>query len=158
MSRRVATPVTTRAVHPVDERHQVLSLEGGGGAYMRRPCADCPWRKDAVGVFPAEAFRVSASTAYDMADATFGCHSAGRETPATCAGFLLRGGEHSLRVRLGLMTGTLDLDRVSDGGLDLHDDYVEMAVANGVDRDDPVLRPCRRSSFALRAGATEKWR
>ncbi|MFI6803286.1 DUF6283 family protein [Streptosporangium canum] len=35
----------------------------------------CPFRTDAVGTFPPEVFRHSARTAYDLAVATFGCHS-----------------------------------------------------------------------------------
>jgi hypothetical protein len=63
------------------------------------------WRVDANGEFPAEAFRHSASTAYDMAQHTFACHESGSKKPATSAGFLLRGADHNLAVRLGFMTG-----------------------------------------------------
>ena len=127
---------------PADENHQVVTLEGGAGGYCRRPCADCPWRVDATGVFPAEAFRLSAPTAYDMAQARFACHQAGTDHPRTCAGFLLRGANHNLSVRLARMQGQVYED-VSDGGHQLHAGYREMAIANGVDADDPVLLPCR---------------
>lgn len=122
--------------------HQVVTAEGGSGGYCRRPCADCPWRKDAVGVFPAEAFRHSAATAYDMADRTFACHQAGIENPKICAGFLLRGADHNLSVRLKRIKGGLRED-VSDAGHQLHASYRDMAIANGVDPDDPILEPCR---------------
>lgn len=132
---------TLKAVTPADENHQVLTLVGGNGAYRRQPCRDCPWRVDATGEFPAEAFRVSAHTAYDMADHMFGCHQSGAAKPATCAGFLLRGADHNMAVRMARIMGEkLDVD---DGGHELHENYVAMAVANGVDPDDPVLRPCR---------------
>lgn len=51
--------------------HQVITLTGADGKrlYRRTPCSDCPWRRDAVGVFPAEAFRHSAHTGYDTTDA-----------------------------------------------------------------------------------------
>lgn len=76
-----------------DENHQVVSVSSGEDAqYMKKPCQTCPWRKDAVGVFPAEAFRISAHTSYDMSERTFGCHATGVERPKTCAGFLLKGG------------------------------------------------------------------
>ena len=127
---------------PADENHQVVTLEGGAGGYCRRPCADCPWRVDATGVFPAEAFRLSAPTAYDMAQTRFACHQAGTDHPRTCAGFLLRGANHNLSVRLARMQGRVHED-VSDGGHQLHAGYREMAIANGVDADDPVLLPCR---------------
>lgn len=125
-----------------DENHQVVTVEGGRGGYRKKPCKDCPWRKDAVGVFPAEAFRLSANTAYDMAEKTFGCHTSGTSKPATCAGFLLRGAGHNLSVRLGYIAGRYH-DDVTDGGHALHDNYRSMAIANGVDKDDPVLALCR---------------
>lgn len=133
--------VITR-VRPADENHQVLTVEGSGGSYRKKPCKNCPWRIDAVGEFPAEAFRHSASTAYDMAKETFACHEAGAKKPATCAGFLLRGADHNLSVRLGYITGRYKGD-VSDGGHQLHDNYRAMAVANGVSPDDPILAQCR---------------
>lgn len=137
------------AVRPADDRNQVVTVEGGEGGYRRTPCGGCPWRKDQTGSFPAEAFRHSANTAYDMSDRGFGCHESGVRKPALCAGFLLRGAEHNLRVRLRQMAGEGFRD-VTDGGHDLHDDYVEMALANGVAADDPSLAPCRRGSFAAR--------
>ncbi|GJF06703.1 DUF6283 family protein [Pseudonocardia sp. D17] len=123
--------------------HQVVRVEGGTGAYRRQPCGGCPWRVDQTGQFPAEAFGHSANTAYDMAQETFACHESGAEHPATCAGFLLRGADHNLSVRRRLAAGRIDLDRVHDGGHELHEDYRAMAVANGLDPDDPRLGPCR---------------
>ena len=133
-------------VTPAGDNHQVVTVVSSGEGnklYRRKPCADCPWRRDAVGVFPAEAFRISAHTAYDMSENVFSCHTSGAKKPATCAGFLLRGAEHNLNVRLGLIMGTLDLQQVDDDGLDLFDSYREMAVANGVEEDDSVLALCR---------------
>lgn len=136
-----AAHVTRR--RPAGPDHQVVTVEGGGGAYRRTPCPGCPWRVDQTGVFPAEAFRHSAETAYDMADRAFGCHESGPDRPATCAGFLLRGADHSLAVRVRLANGRIDPTQVSDGGHALHPSYRAMAVANGVDPDDPRLTPCR---------------
>lgn len=129
-------------IRPAGAGHQVVTAEGGSGSYRRSPCTDCPWRRDAVGLFPAEAFRHSAETAYDMAEHTFACHQSGPHRPAICAGFLLRGADHSLAVRLRRMRG--EMCDVEDAGLGLFDDYVEMAVANGVDPEDPALALCRR--------------
>ena len=70
-------------------------------------------------------------------------HASGTAKPAICAGFLLRGVDHNHAVCLMLISGTLDLSTVSDGGHALHADYRAMAVANGVRADDPVLRECR---------------
>lgn len=136
-------PAEITLTRPAGENHQVVRVVGGTGAYRKKPCATCPWRKDAVGEFPAEAFRISAHTAYDMAQESFSCHEAGAKKPATCAGFLLRGATHSLNVRMKLSMGTYNPDEVSDTGLELFDSYREMAIANGVDPDDEILRRCR---------------
>lgn len=131
-------------MRPAGHDHQVVSVQGGDlGLYRRKPCESCPWRRDAVGEFPAEAFRHSAATAYDMAQNTFACHSSGCEKPALCAGFLLRNSENNLGVRMMQMRGQVSMDEVSDGGHALFDSYREMAVANGVPSDDPVLERCR---------------
>ena len=92
-------------VRPAGEDHRVVSVSGPEGPYRRRPCSDCPWRVDAAGEFPAEAFRLSARTAADMSDHVFSCHQSGSQKPAVCAGFLLRGADHNLAVRLGYMRG-----------------------------------------------------
>jgi hypothetical protein len=61
----------------------------------------------------------------------------------TCAGFLLRGAQHNMAVRMACSVGQIDLSQVSDGGHELHDDYRAMAIANGLDPADPRLRGCR---------------
>lgn len=128
---------------PAGDAHQVVSVTTDGKrCYRRQPCSDCPWRRDTVGEFPAEAFRISATTAYDMATNVFSCHQSGTEKPAACAGFLLRGAEHNLSIRLAMVRGDIKPD-VSDGGHELFDSYREMAVANGVSPEDPALLPTR---------------
>lgn len=132
------------AVRPAGPDHRVVSLSGGNDKFTHRkePCPKCPWRIDAVGEFPAEAFKHSAETAYDMSQHLFSCHDSGSNKPAVCAGFLLRGADHNLSVRLAYMTGRYKGD-VHDGGHELHNSYTDMAVANGVNPDDPVLAKCR---------------
>jgi hypothetical protein len=143
MSQKISkVPARVTRVRVADEANAVVSVEGGKTLYRREPCDQCPWRKDAVGVFPAEVFRISAPTAYDLAQETFGCHSSGTERPAVCAGFLLRGAEHNMKVRMAQITGAIKND-VTDGRCDLHDSYRAMAVANGVDPNDPALAGCR---------------
>lgn len=129
-------------VRPAGDNHQVVTAQSQGSAYRRKPCKDCPWRVDAVGVFPASAFIHSAGTAYDMAQSKFACHQAGIGRVTTCAGFLLRGAEHNLSVRLGRMTGKFE-EEVTDGGHELHASYRAMAEANGVPADHPSLALCR---------------
>lgn len=133
--------VVVERVRPAGPDHQVVSVKGGGTRYRRRPCPKCPWRVDAVGEFPAEAFRHSAETAYDMSQRLFSCHDSGVRKPAICAGFLLKA-DHNLAVRLARMRGDIT-DDVTDGGHELHPNYRAMAVANGVAPEDPVLAPCR---------------
>lgn len=138
----MSRPTVTRTV-PVDESNQVVSVEGGRGQYRRQPCGGCPWRVDQTGSFPAEAFAVSAPTAYDGATRMFGCHESGTENPSHCAGFLLRGAYHNMAWRMAVATGRINPDEVTDGGHELHESYVDMAVANGLGPDDPALRRCR---------------
>lgn len=129
-------------VRPAGDDHQVITTAGKFVGYMKKPCPTCPWRVDAVGEFPAEAFRHSAPTSYDMADHVFACHASGVKRGKTCAGFLLRGADHNITVRIGYATGRYE-DDVDDGGHELHDSYRAMAVANGVDPDEEVLKQCR---------------
>lgn len=138
----MSEPTTIVQIRPAGDDHQVVTVQGGGGTYRRKPCSDCPWKVESTGIFPPEAFCHSASTAYDMATHVFGCHQSGNERPATCAGFLLRSADHNLTVRLGYLNGRYQND-VTDGGHELHANYRAMAVANGVDAEDSVLKPCR---------------
>jgi hypothetical protein len=117
----------------------VTTLIGGDRSHQEQPCSQCPWRRDApTGVFPPEVFRHSARTAYDLATSKFACHMAGRDKPRTCAGFLLRGASDNLAVRMSVA----DYSGVHTT-VELYDGYRAMAIANGVDPDDPALRPCR---------------
>lgn len=132
-------------VRPAGGDHEVVTVANRrqkDRSYCKRPCPDCPWRLDATGVFPARAFVHSAETAYDMSTRTFACHAAGVSKPRLCAGFLLRGADHNLAVRLSRLRGLI-LDDVTDGGRALHSSYVAMAIANGVEPSDPALQPCR---------------
>lgn len=138
--------VTIERTQLASDEFGVVSVrtEAGHGDHMRAPCAQCPWRKDVpTGVFPAEAYRISAHTAEDAALSTFACHMSGAGSPRTCAGFLLRNSVHNLQVRIQLAQGRLDLRKVEDGGLPLYASYREMAIANGVPPDDPAIARCR---------------
>jgi hypothetical protein len=143
-TKKVRSKPTVVKARPAGESHQVVRILGGASSYRKKPCDTCPWRKDAViGEFPAEAYRISANTAYDMAKEAFSCHESGTKKPATCAGFLLRGADHNLGVRIKIIEGRYHPDDVSDEGLELYDNYREMAIANGVDPDDEALKNCR---------------
>lgn len=130
-------------IRPAGPFDQVVTVTGSHGSYRKTPCHGCPWAKANDGSFPAEAFSHSANTAYDMAEKRFGCHESGTRRPATCAGFLLRGADHNLAVRLDILRGRIDLSKVREGGRELHESYAAMAIANGVHEDAPELQPCR---------------
>lgn len=130
-------------IRPAGPFDQVVTVEGGQGSFRKVPCPGCPWVKANDGSFPAEAFSHSANTAYDMAEKRFGCHESGTSRPATCAGFLLRGADHNLAVRLDILRGRIDLSKVREGDRELHESYAAMAIANGVPLDAPELKACR---------------
>lgn len=155
------------AKHPAGADHAVVTVSGGGHTFRARPCGECPWRKDLVGTFPPEAFRLSANTGaehvyaeealkqglpgdgettlnkkFNEVSHTFGCHSAGVERPQTCAGYIVSG-KDSLSWRIAVAVGKFDPTRVSDDGIELFGSYYDMAVANGVSPDDPALAACR---------------
>jgi Family of unknown function (DUF6283) len=111
--------------------------------YRHEPCAECPWRRDVpTGHFPPERFKALANTAYDMSCVQFACHLSAENRPRTCTGFLLRGAEHNLAVRIHKSYGRIDPARLR-ASVPLYNSYRQMAVANGVDPDDPALEQCR---------------
>lgn len=148
--RRTRTERTRVAGKGADgEIYGVTTVTGSGGTHRRSPCPTCPWRLDAeVGRFPAQAYRESASTAYDGALNTFACHESGSKRPAICAGFLLRNSTHNIGVRLALIAGRIHPDGVTDAGVALYENYRAMAEANGVSPNDRVLAPCRSAGDA----------
>jgi len=146
MSKRKRPRPTIVGRHLAGPDHAVVTVTSSKGdslTHARRVCGECPWRLDApIGAFPAEAYRHSATTAYDMAPNTFACHMAGIDRPTTCAGFLLANSVHNLAVRLAAMTGRISFDAI-EATADLYPSYRAMAEANGVAPDDPALARCR---------------
>lgn len=146
MPKKVKSKVTKVSI--ADKNNAVLTITGGNGDYCKIICEQCPWRVDQTGNFPAEAFRLSANTSYDMATHCFACHMAGRDKPTICAGFLLRGADDNLSIRIKKSNGN-SLD-VKDSGVILHASYKTMAIANGCDTDDPKLEPCMPEARNIR--------
>lgn len=104
-----------------------------------KPCAECPWRRDVpVGKFPPERFEVLASTAYDLSGTVFACHMSKEGGEFACAGFILQSSAHNMACRLARMP----FDDVRSE-YPLFETYREMAIANGVDADSPLLNACR---------------
>ena len=122
------------------EDHAVVTVQSDSADYQRQPCKECPWRKANTGSFPPEAFKHSADTAMDMSSHTFACHMKGVERTSVCAGFLLVGADDNMSVRIARIEGRM-LDVHGDIE-ELHASYKAMAIANGVDPDDPALKGC----------------
>lgn len=107
--------------------------------YARKPCDECPWRKDvAPGRFPPERYRALAPTAYDMATSIFACHKSPDGKEFACAGYLLMSSAHNFSVRMARQSFA---DLASP--YPLFATYRRMAIANGVKRSDPALDKCR---------------
>lgn len=138
-----------------DRNHAVHTVEDeapGSRRFRRAPCPTCPWRKDAVGEFPAQAFRLSANTGTDAGNIfmlddpnealhTFGCHSSSLGRSQTCAGYVLNG-DNSLGWRVAYTRGRFAPNECHSD-VPLFDNYYEMAVANGVPPDDPAIAACK---------------
>jgi hypothetical protein len=130
--RRVRTRVA-------DENNVVVTVTGSPSGCLSTPCPECPFRKGNAGKFPAEAFRLSAHCADEGSMHRFSCHTAGIDDIKICAGFALRC-HHNFGLRMDFITGRIP--ELVDPG-DLFKSYRDMAVANGVDPDDPSLYRCR---------------
>ena len=138
-TRKTGGPARVTRRRLADADNAVLTVVGGPSTFRREPCPGCPWRIDQTGRFPAEAFRLSAPSAYDGAFALFACHEAGPAKPVICAGFLLRNSRNNILARLRGLSGGPDCAT----SVELYASYRAMAIANGVDPDDPILAPCR---------------
>lgn len=112
-------------------------------ALRKKPCATCPWRKDAkIGRFPADAYRSSASTAYDASMTIFSCHESGADKVSICAGFALQNSENNMSMRMRRSEG-LPTQSENPENIELYESYRDMAIANGVDPDDARIAPYR---------------
>lgn len=138
--------VTVGETRVCSAEYGVTSLSTSGGKrhmHRRVPCEQCPFRMDVpTGVFPAQAFRESAPTAYDGSMKTFACHMSGLDA-VTCAGFLHRHDVNNTAVRISRATDRLPAEEIGDGGFPIYPTYREMAIANGVAPDDPCLEEIR---------------
>lgn len=111
--------------------------------YRRKPCPDCPWRKDSpVGQFPPERYEALAATAgrrgneAGLTAPIFACHQSTQNRDQACAGWLAQvGGEH-LGIRMAVATGRIPGDALAPGDdwPELFDTYEEMAERNGVEQ------------------------
>ena len=118
--------------------------------HVRRPCDECPWRRDTPpGRFETcryEALAVTAGTpgAEAALDAPmFACHKTPDGGDRACAGWLAVAGYEHLGVRLAVVTGALDVAALApgDGWPALFGSYAEMADAQGKETPDERPRP-----------------
>lgn len=105
------------------------------------PCPECPWNvKAEKGKFTVERYRSLAGSSKQELCCIFACHMSHEDHPIACAGYLAVCGGTSINVRLMQAYGHIDLERVKiPEDHVLYGSYGELAVANGVDPDDPVL-------------------
>lgn len=90
---------------------------------VRRPCTECPWRKDvAPGQFAPENYLRLAQTGYGKVgaeaplDATwFACHKSNQDEEFHCAGWLAAVGYEHLGVRLAVVHGVVDAAALDPG-------------------------------------------
>lgn len=99
---------------------------------MVKPCDACPWRKDVpTGNFLPERYEQLRHTAEQGFHPVFACHKTIEGKEQVCAGYLIVVGAENFYVRLAIITGRLDLTKLSSP-YPMYKDYEEMAEANGV--------------------------
>lgn len=122
-----------------------MSDETAGRLQRARPCPECPWRRDVpVGKFPPDRYRALAGSCGQTMEPMFACHKSVEGDEIACAGMLAVAGATSIRVRLGIAAGAINMAAVSAAVSEadfppLYGSFAEMAVANGVPADDEQL-------------------
>ncbi|WNI20340.1 DUF6283 family protein [Actinacidiphila sp. ITFR-21] len=109
--------------------------------HRRRPCAECPWRRDAEpGQFPAHRYEVLRDTSEQAAGQEpgffaplFACHKSPEGREEACAGWLAAVGHRHLGVRLAVAQRRLPPHVLTpgEGWPALFDTYAEMAAVQG---------------------------
>lgn len=124
------------------------SCQGAAGLpHRRRPCAECPWRRDvAPGMFSRDRFDALASTSgrpgqeAKLGAPMFACHKSPEGAEDACAGWLaVAGGEH-IGVRFAVAQRRLDpaLLTPGEGWPELFGSFEEMADTQAVPTDREV--------------------
>lgn len=108
--------------------------------YRRRPCAECPWRRDTpAGQFPACRYEALASTTGSrgreapIGAPMFACHKSPEGAEEACAGWLATVGYEHLGARFAVITGRLPAEALAPVGdwPPLFGSYEEMAETQG---------------------------
>jgi hypothetical protein len=107
--------------------------------HRRRPCAECPWRRDTLaGQFPACRYDLLRTTSEQQPGnepgptaPLFACHKSPEGREEACAGWLAAVGHRHLGVRLAIIQQRLPAHVIEpdDGWPDLFGTYAEMAAA-----------------------------
>lgn len=105
----------------------------------RRPCANCPWRKDAPAQYwdPGH-FRSIYRNCQDDGTNRMLCHKAKADAPSlkqpTCQGWVRVMGDRAIGVRIALARGLVTPAETMDTkGLDLFESFEAMLRANNVE-------------------------
>jgi hypothetical protein len=104
--------------------------------HIRRPCDECPWRKDAEpGRFLPERWEALRATSLNpengehpgLGDPLFACHKTPEEAERACAGWLAREGAEHVTVRLSVAMGHLPACSLSpgEGWPELHETFTD---------------------------------
>ena len=105
---------------------------------MARPCANCPWRKDAPPRYwHADHFRSIWENCQDDGISQMQCHKSTPEKMIPCNGAVRVLGYESIGVRLGVLKGRIDPADVGATDGTLYESFGAMMAANGV---EPSLR------------------
>lgn len=100
------------------------------------PCENCPWRKDAstdtIPGFSPSMMKELLVQCSDDGMAIMACHKSTCDNNIICAGFALIVGYESIGLRIASRTRNFDPKDYSADGVELHDSFEEMMLANGV--------------------------
>ena len=102
---------------------------------MKKPCDNCPWRRDApVGYWDPEHFRDIWRNCQDDGMSLMLCHKSrlDEDIKVPCAGAILVLGFASIGIRIATMRGTIDPAEYGADGLELYSTFAEMLEANGI--------------------------
>lgn len=106
---------------------------------LRKPCSDCPWRKDATpGYWDPQHFEDIWQSCQDDGLSTMLCHKAAARPPEEraslpCQGWARVMGFDAIGVRLAVMRGNLTCEEVEDRDTaPLYSSFGDMLEANGI--------------------------
>lgn len=99
---------------------------------MTKPCANCPWRRDApVGHWDAQHFKDISVNCRDDGMALMLCHKSNKVEGSPCVGAILAVGLESIGLRIAVLQGKIDLKNFSTD-TPLYRSFEEMLRANKV--------------------------